>query len=116
MPLHKMSVVSKSTPCPDMIWWHEDNVTVGEMSVNVSEFKIFLRKKLEEMEKFIEEHVFLGLCKLHEIDDTCNISQLKDLSQAEDVLGNGILLDLRDGSFDNPESIQFFLNLVMRLM
>lgn len=110
--LHKMSVASKSTPRPDMIWWHGDVVTVGEMSVNILEFKTFLGKKLEETENFVEEHILLGLYKLHELDDTCNISQLKDLSRAEDILGNGLLLDLRDGSFDNPESIQLFLKML----
>lgn len=107
-----MSVASKSTPRPDMIWWHGDVVMVGEMSVDILEFKTFLKKKLKEMENFVEEHILLGLYKLHEIDDACKISQLKDLSQAEDILGNGLLLDLRDGSFDNPESIQLFLSIL----
>jgi hypothetical protein len=110
--LHKMSVTSKSTPRPDMIWWHGNVMTIGEMSIDILEFKSFLGNKLEEMENFVEEHILLGLYKLHELDNICNISKLKDLSRAEDVLGNGLLLDLRDGSFDNPESIQFFLTVL----
>lgn len=107
-----MSIASKSTPRPDMIWWHGDTVTVGEMSVDVLEFKTFLGKKLEETEIFVEEHILLGLYTLRKLDDTCNISHLKDLPRSEDVLGNGILLDLRDGSFDNLESSQLFLTMV----
>ena len=111
--LHKTSVVSKATPRPDMIWWHGDVVTVGDdISVDIPEYKIFLQKKLNETEKFVEEHVLLDLFKLHELDDICNISKLQDLSRAEDVLGNGILLDLRNSSFDNPESAQLFLKML----
>lgn len=110
--LHKMSVVSKATPRPDMIWWHGDVVTVGEISVDVTKYKTFLQKKLNETEKFVEEHVLLDLFKIHELDDICNISKLRDLSQAEDVLGNGILLDLRNSRFDNPQSAQLFLKML----
>jgi hypothetical protein len=111
--LHKMSVVSRATPRPDMIWWRGDVVTVGDsISIDVNEYKIFLQKKLNETEKFLEEHVLLGLFKVHELDNACKISKLQDLTQAEDVLGNGILLDLRNKRFDNPESAQLFLKML----
>ena len=55
MLLHKMSMVSKSTPRPDMIWWHEDVVTVGKLSIDVVKYKKFLLEKLTETEKFVEE-------------------------------------------------------------
>jgi hypothetical protein len=95
-----------------MIWWHGNVVTVGEISVDIPEYKTFLQKKLEETEKFVEEHVLLGLCTLRELDDTCKISQLNDLPHDEDVLGNGVLLDARDGNFNNPESSHFFLQML----
>jgi hypothetical protein len=41
-----------------MIWWHGNVVTVGVISVDIPEYKMFLPKKLEEAEKFVEEHVF----------------------------------------------------------
>ena len=53
--LHKMSVVSKSTPHPDGIWWREDVVTVGKLSIDVVKYKEFLLEKLAETEKFMEE-------------------------------------------------------------
>jgi hypothetical protein len=96
-----------------MIWWSGDVVTVGDsISVDMAKYKIFLQKKLEEAEKFLEEYVLLGLFKVHELDDICNISKLQDLSQAEDVLGNGILLDVRNSRFDNPQSAQLFLRML----
>ena len=96
-----------------MIWWHGDTVTVSEMSVDVLKFKTFLGKKFEETEVFVEEHILLGLYKLCELDDTCKISQVKDLTRAEDILsGNGLILNIWDSSFDNPESIQLFLTML----
>jgi hypothetical protein len=50
-----MSVVSKSTPRPDGIWWREDVVTVGKLSIDVVKYKEFLLEKLAETEKFVEE-------------------------------------------------------------
>lgn len=95
-----------------MIWWHEDVVTVGKLSVDVVKYKKFLLEKLTETEKFVEERILLGLFTLPELDDLCQISKLKDLSRDEDVLGNGVLLDLRDGSFENPESTKVFLKML----
>ncbi|KAF8961713.1 hypothetical protein BDZ97DRAFT_1759728 [Flammula alnicola] len=112
--LHKTSVTSKSTPRPNMVWWHEDIVTIGEISIDIPAYKTFLGKKLEETEKFVEENILLGLCMLRELDDSCKISQLKNLPLNEDVLGNGILLDVRDGSFDNVESAKFFLKMLQK--
>ena len=71
-------------------------MTVGEISVDILKFKTFLRKKLEEMEKFVEEHILLGLYKLYEINDICKISLRKDIPQGEDILGNGLLLNQFD--------------------
>ena len=78
--LRKMSMVSKSTPRPDMIWWHEDVVMVGKLSIDAVKYKRFLLEKLAETEKFVEERILLGLFTLLELDDLCQISKLKDLS------------------------------------
>ncbi|KJA12770.1 hypothetical protein HYPSUDRAFT_210138 [Hypholoma sublateritium FD-334 SS-4] len=110
--LHKTSVVSKATPRPDMVWWRNDTVMVGEMSVNIAEYKVFLKKKLEETEAFIEQNILLGLFTLQELDKCCKISELKDLSEKEDVPANGVLLDIRDSNFDNAESDIFFLKML----
>jgi len=44
--------------------------------------------------------------------DSLKISQLKDLSNKEDVPGYGILPDIQGGSFDNPKSSKFFLRML----
>ncbi|KJA14729.1 hypothetical protein HYPSUDRAFT_59206 [Hypholoma sublateritium FD-334 SS-4] len=113
--LHRTSVVSKSTPRPDMIWWRGDTVTVGKISVDTLKYKEFLQTKLQETEKFVKQNILLGLFTLQELDKCCNLSELKDLSSRdneEDVPGNGILLDIRDGNFDNEDSDQFFHKLL----
>lgn len=61
-----------------MIWWHGDIVMVGKISIDITEYKIFLQKKLNKMEKFLEEHVLLSLLKLHELGNICSISELQD--------------------------------------
>lgn len=107
--LHKTSVVSKKTPRPDMVWWHGQTVTVGETEVDMDIYKAYLTKKLGETEKFIEENVLLNTMTVENLDESCKLSHIRDLSQKQDILHNGILLDLQDGSFDNPESGLLFL-------
>jgi len=96
------------------VWWKGNVVEVGEVQIDFGQYKAFLCQILDHLEQHIVQEVLFGVYTLADLEGLYNISNLKELSPEDDVVGNGILLDVRNGMLQNPASTAFFLSLQRR--
>ncbi len=81
---------------------------IGDIQLDFPQYKKFLHRTLDHLERHVTEKVLLGVYTLTDLEVMYNISNLKELSPEDDVVGNGILLDIRDGKLYNQASTTFF--------
>ena len=108
--LHEFSVAAKNMPRPSIAYWDAEGkeITISGKKVILSEWTNYVRQKLHDVSKFVESNVLMGVLSLDEIDTLYDLPNLK----ATNVLGEGILFDATNPTFDNPESLSFLAKLL----
>jgi hypothetical protein len=110
--MHRFSRTSKATKRAVSVWWKGNVVEVGDTQIDFARYKLFLHQILNNLEQHVEEKVLLGVYTLADLENTYNISHLEELCPPEDnLIGNGILLDVRKDTLRNEASIRFFAKL-----
>lgn len=107
--LHTFSVVAKATPRNTLVWWRGNTITIGSTVINFDNYKAKLLSILSETEVLVVKDILFDLYTLEEIKEEFQISSLDmPLDSVLDTPGYGILLDIRGGTLQNPDSTTLF--------
>src|SRR6266545_8424377 len=112
--MHCFSRASKVMPRAVSVWWMGNVVEVGEVQIDFGQYKAFLHQILDHLEQHIVQEVLFGVYTLANLEGLYDISNLKELSPEDDVVGNGIFLDIQNSMLQNPASTAFLISLQKR--
>ncbi|KAJ7210265.1 hypothetical protein B0H12DRAFT_1151777 [Mycena haematopus] len=109
--MHVFTSVTLRTPRPWLIQWKEERaLLIAGHEVRIDDYFRFLKQKIDELEKYVEEKVLFG-------------STLDDLDISTDLAGltmkskSGLFTNDSDITLDNPDSDRFveFLSAALHL-
>jgi len=98
-------------PRPHTVWWEGDDTIVvsGTKRLEFSKWTEYVRRRMDELDDHIEEEILFNLFTLNEIEELFGVSKLS----SDEEMGEGILFDARNPTFDNPQSVKFMGRLFM---
>ncbi|KAF9479645.1 hypothetical protein BDN70DRAFT_932365 [Pholiota conissans] len=108
--MHALSVVAKSTPRPNLIWWKGDTMLMAGNDILFSEYRQKTYKQLLQLENFILDKVLLGTYTMEEAETQFNLKNLMETGD-EKTPGHGVIADTTTPLMNNTESDIFFQQL-----
>lgn len=95
-------------PRPASVWWEGNSISISGKKVDFDIWTAFVRDKLAALEHHVEEFLLLGFFTLQDLENLFHISSILPT----DSLGEGILFDANNKTFDNPQSTRFIAKVI----